>query len=716
MPGQPPLREAKATDYRGGIATAAGPNGAIRIPTSAQMLAAAGVTEGPAPRQTNMSMATNQASPQTPEDGNAPTDHEEVTSKSSKFDSEIGEVKDRDSSVKAPDMVDGSLDLRKKITGRRPSAWRITDTLALQRFRHRHPIRGFLRMAVAHPIFDSFFAGVVIFSVVLIGWEIEAQLQDPDDDTNFFLFCQCACCFFFSVEVCFRIGAHGKSFFFNTFSSDYKWNIFDTVCLFTMVIELMSALVLEVTSQSGSSAKQQATQFGTSGRILRVLRLLRIVRALRIMRATRASREFRKMSYALQYSAQTLFWALLLLGFVMYFFATTFTQAVSEVLVLQDVKPQDVLEDSKIFRLLELWGSIPLALKSLFMAISGGRDWYELMEPLTDHLHWAFASLFIVFIAVTIFGIMNVLTSVFVESALQSVQHYKDLLIQESMKSKKMYVDHLREVFNAIDTDKSGSITMSEMEQFLIDPSLCMYLESMDIQPDDARTLFRLLDKDESGSVSIEEFCQGCLRLKGDAKSFDIHCIIFENHRMLHKWKEYMIYMERGFMPSVLKIFENSMETRFGPAEDPAAFLVPGFVNAAQQVLELAFDTRRQWWSIEDEQNVDAEAAAQRVSGTGIRVNPVEAVQRSSEHLQQQVHNSNRRLSKDSGQQASPPEEPPAAAASGDKRIDHKPEQLRRFTVPPKAERSSSESPPRQADGPGPGPQDSQRRSRREPL
>merc|ERR1719162_2188801 len=75
-------------------------------------------------------------------------------------------------------------------------------------------------------------------------------------------------------------------------------------------------------SSGGAADSASAT-----GRILRVLRLVRIVRALRIMRATRTSREFRKMSYALQYSAQTLFWALLLLCFVMYFFATAFTQA-----------------------------------------------------------------------------------------------------------------------------------------------------------------------------------------------------------------------------------------------------------------------------------------------------------------------------------------------------------------------------------------------------
>merc|ERR1711972_676074 len=99
------------------------------------------------------------------------------------------------------------------------------------------------------------------------------------------------------------------------------------------------------------------------------------------------------------------------------------------------------------------------------------------------------------FISLTVFGVLNVVTSVFVESAMQSSQHHKDLLIQENMLCKNIYMQHLREVFSQIDIDGSGEVSVEEMEFFLTDPKLKVYLESMDIYPDDARTLFRLLDK-----------------------------------------------------------------------------------------------------------------------------------------------------------------------------------------------------------------------------
>ena len=40
----------------------------------------------------------------------------------------------------------------------------------------------------------------------------------------------------------------------------------------------------------------------------------------------------------------------------------------------------------------------------------------------------------------------------------------------------------------------------------------------------------------------------GCLKLKGDAKSYDVHCLIYENQRLNHKWAEYMQYLEKGYV------------------------------------------------------------------------------------------------------------------------------------------------------------------------
>ena len=104
-------------------------------------------------------------------------------------------------------------------------------------------------------------------------------------------------------------------------------------------------------------------------------------------------------------------------------------------------------------------------------------------------------------------------------------------------------------MFKYIDSDDSGSISFDEMEACCADEHLTDYLQSINIQVVDVRTLFTLLDDDESGCVNIDEFCDGCVKIKGEAKSFDIHCLLFENKRLVHKWQDYMRYMDTEFLP-----------------------------------------------------------------------------------------------------------------------------------------------------------------------
>mmetsp|Transcript_79637 Transcript_79637/g.179636 ORF Transcript_79637/g.179636 Transcript_79637/m.179636 type:complete len:189 (-) Transcript_79637:41-607(-) len=166
--------------------------------------------------------------------------------------------------------------------------------------------------------------------------------------------------------------------------------------------------------------------------------------------------------------------------------------------------------------------------------MTGGKSWGDLTPPLFE-CGSMYIMLFILFISATYFGVLNIVTAIFVDSAMQSQQHHKDLLIQENVLRKELYSQHLREVFKEIDKDASGCINGDEMEFFLADPSLNLYLESIDVFPNDARSLFRLLDVDNSGEVNIEEFCSGCLRLKGEAKSFDIHCMFLNLERSQRK-------------------------------------------------------------------------------------------------------------------------------------------------------------------------------------
>merc|ERR1712032_101169 len=130
------------------------------------------------------------------------------------------------------------------------------------------------------------------------------------------------------------------------------------------------------------------------------------------------------------------------------------------------------------------YGSMGSCLYSLYLAMTGGRAWGEVMGPVSE-IGSMYSFLFLLFISLSYFGVLNVVTAIFVDSAMQSQQHHKDLLIQENLAKKEVYHQHLVEVFKAIDRDNSGHINGDEMEFFLSDDSLNMYLEAIDVFPND---------------------------------------------------------------------------------------------------------------------------------------------------------------------------------------------------------------------------------------
>ena len=142
---------------------------------------------------------------------------------------------------------------------------------------------------------------------------------------------------------------------------------------------------------------------------------------------------------------------------------------------------------------------------------------------------------------------MNVMTAVFVESALQGAQMYKELIMQDKELEKVIARKHMEEVFRQIDEDGNGEITVGEMELFLKDEDLTMYLEALQINADDARMLFRLLDRDGSSKVDMHEFIEGCSRIKGEAKSFDVHVLTMQIRTFLDRWSDFTQYVDDRF-------------------------------------------------------------------------------------------------------------------------------------------------------------------------
>jgi len=375
--------------------------------------------------------------------------------------------------------------------------------------------------------FDMICACVIVANTVLVALETQ-YLTEHKNTSTFYKMAEVSMDGWYIVEVVLRIFAERWGFFTGP---NTRFNVFDCV--------LASICMTELINQFVNTSKVKI------GSMLRAVRLFRAVRAIRIVRLLRYIREFRKMVFALASSVQTLGWSVIMIFFMLYTYGIWFTSSVSD--LLHDAEASGAHVPSKD-TLKQHFGGVVETLYTLFCSISGGRSWYEYMLPLQANSS-ILVCLFLSFIILAIFGVLNIVTSVFVDCAMQSTQKYRELMVQEKLRDKEMYVQHIEQIFKQIDEDCSGSIGFEEIESFLNDKRLELqeYFEALDVNASDARSLFQLLDEDGSGSINMKEFCEGCMRLKGEARSFDINCMIYECKRNFKRMDKFMDSCENWF-------------------------------------------------------------------------------------------------------------------------------------------------------------------------
>jgi len=254
------------------------------------------------------------------------------------------------------------------------------------------------------------------------------------------------------------------------------------------------------------------------------VRALRAVRVIRVVRLMQFFTSLRLLVESILGTLQSLVWTVLLLLFILYVFAVIFAQASIDYLVSNTAETNDALE--------YYFGDLPITIYTLFKAISGGVSWQDVAESL-NRLHWSSPALFVVFIAFVYIVVLNVVTGVFCQTALENAANDKDFLMEEHMALKKRESVTLAELFKNMDTDHDDTLTLAEFEEALRHNEVRECFETMDLTVHDALHVFRMLDCNHTFGVNSDEFVEGCLRLKGNAKNVDLAMFMFESRLML---------------------------------------------------------------------------------------------------------------------------------------------------------------------------------------
>lgn len=361
--------------------------------------------------------------------------------------------------------------------------------------------------------FDYASGLVILCNAASIGWQTDYNARNLTDDVPpVFRVFDILFCILFSSELGIRLLAYGRKFFRG---GDLWWNLFD---LFMVAMQIFEEFTTLAAANSDSGEKVSVTG-GTSFAFLRLLRILRLVRIVRLVRVLRMVRQLRTLVCSIFSSLQSLLWTLVLVGLMNYIVGVYFVQLVTS-------------QGGGDERLHKYFGSVGASLLSLFEVMTGGINWDEIAQPLMG-ISPLMAIVLAMYVAFAVLAMLNVITGVFVESALQTT----------TKNNESEFVGRMREFYSVADSDKNGMISWTEFQAQLTNPLAMDYFQAIGLEMSEARDLFELLDVDESGEVESEEFVMGCLRLRGPAKAIDLATLMYDHMRTSRKVQMLLVDM-----------------------------------------------------------------------------------------------------------------------------------------------------------------------------
>jgi len=328
----------------------------------------------------------------------------------------------------------------------------------------------------------------------------------------------------FTVELALHISTMRLKFFTG---KDKYWNIVDIILILSSVGNLLFA------SANLSFA-----------RAIRVLRLMRVTRVFRLVEELRT---LRLMAAMISSAMISLAWALVFVAMFSYVACIFFMGRVSA--YLAENTPSEEVRGG----IIDYWSSFSKAFVSIIAAVTGGFDWMDVATPLREIDSFSFL-MFFLYILFIVFGLLNVLTGVVVESTKNMAEVDRDLVIEEAMDHEASFANDLKRFFEKLivesDPDrkpidgipaKDRRLQSSVLKATLDNNRVYHYLSSIGVEPKDAWHVFQLM-KTKNKDVVVEDYVKGLLYYQGPARSVDLAMLMAETRKV---WERMQLVSER---------------------------------------------------------------------------------------------------------------------------------------------------------------------------
>lgn len=353
------------------------------------------------------------------------------------------------------------------------------------------------------PMFNAIIGLVIVINAITLGVELEVEGMPeenagptPISERLHWYILHFTFCLIFFVELILRLYCLGIRYFF------VPSNLLDFA---VVILAVADTWVLPLLNIDGDLA------------IFSVFRMLRMLKLIRLIRLVQMFKELWLIVVGLRESLKTLGWVCLLLVLFIYMCGIFLTTQVGH----------NDLDFDQHFRETQGWdhevyfGTVARSMLTLMQVLT--RDgWSDDIARHVIKIYPAMSWFFILFVTFATYGLLSVIVGVIVESTLAEAKHNDDKIKKKSDSDRSRVLDHLKTVFALADEDKSGTITMAEVREAVKNPEIAKKLQLIGFPVSDPNKIFMLLDVDQSGELTIEEFINGCMRLKGDAKSKDL--------------------------------------------------------------------------------------------------------------------------------------------------------------------------------------------------
>jgi len=380
---------------------------------------------------------------------------------------------------------------------------RVITTRAL----HNYTVRqGKLKRLVDHMYFDVFVATIILLNSLLLGLQTNhdavSDSPQPWFDSAEYIFLT-----IFTSELLLRVVANQWEFLI---SRDKFWNLFDTTLVATSWMEF---IMLWSTQGDGAVPGPGASM----GKVIKIARTARIMRVLRMIRFLTS---IRIMVMMIVGSLRSLLWLLLLLLAVMYIFALVLTRGATDWMKPDDDEPP--VDDATYAEAQDLFGDLPRSMYTLFLAMTQGISWGE-PAGVTKAFGWSYFLVFVLYVFFATFSILNIVTGVFVDSAIQQADRDRVHRMEKTRQVRREYATNLADLLMAMDADGNGYISKEEWDAALGDSEVTTMMRFLNIGGGEASNIWGILDVYEEGVLEIEELVQALMQFEGPAKSIDIH-------------------------------------------------------------------------------------------------------------------------------------------------------------------------------------------------